>query len=353
MKSFKTLKDASDRFFRSADRAVRTKPWAVCLAMHEYARNLSPSDPYIPFSKRECPTERLHAAAENLTGWLGRCEKMGHYPSPARARRDSDEVKLKTGKVYGALWKKLDFEELTVNAVSMLTERLKANGIDARTFRGRRAIDIGCGSGRFTHALKKLGSDSVVGVDYGKQGLRIAEDIKKKLGAKGVSFKHASVLKLPFRDGSFDFVFCNGVLHHTENMERGIREMARVCEPGGKIWLYLYGDGGIFWYARKRMPSIMKKIPEEYTIEVLDFIGMPTNRFIFCDNWYVPIERHSSDAEVRRILKDCGIREVFRLENGRPTDIGFKKEYGDEVSRIMWGDGDLRYILRKPGPRVG
>ena len=45
---------------------------------------------------------------------------------------------------------------------------------------------------------------------------------------------------LPFSDDSFDIVFANGVLHHTENTESAIDEMYRVVKPGGKCIVMLY-----------------------------------------------------------------------------------------------------------------
>lgn len=346
MKNLKQLKSVSDIFFQRCDELAEDKPWAVCLAMHEYSRNLYPDDPYITFDKDLCPTERLYNVAVNTTKFLDQADKLGHY-SITKVKSLEEEVKAKTGKVYGSLWAKLSSEDLTDNAVKILRERLEKNAFDLSMLKGKKALDIGCGSGRYTFALKKLGCDSVTGVDSGDEGLEIARSMLKKENSSDIFFIKQDVLDLSFEDETFDFVFCNGVLHHTEDMERGIREMIRVAKMGAKIWLYLYGDGGIFWYARKKMRLIMKKIPQEYTIRVLDTIGMPGNRFIFCDNWYVPIESHISDEDIRKILDRYGIKKMTRLEKGNSTDLGYLPLYGEEVSRIMWGDGDLRYVLEK------
>src|SRR5262249_7615120 len=48
------------------------------------------------------------------------------------------------------------------------------------------------------------------------------------------------VLNLPFEDGSFDVVVSWGVLHHTSDPRRGLREMVRVCRSGGFVGLFLY-----------------------------------------------------------------------------------------------------------------
>ena len=45
---------------------------------------------------------------------------------------------------------------------------------------------------------------------------------------------------LPFADGSFDLVYSHGVLHHTPNTPRTIREVHRVLAPGGRAVIMLY-----------------------------------------------------------------------------------------------------------------
>ena len=91
-----------------------------------------------------------------------------------------------------------------------------------------------------------------------------------------------------------------------------------------------------------------KKIHQPYTMEILlDVLGMPPNRFIFCDNWYVPIERHVTDAEDREMLTKCGISKIQRLDKGRSTDTNYLAIHGGEEGKTMFGDGDLWYILEK------
>ena len=346
MKSFEELKNISDRLFEECEKSVDKSPWAVCLAMHEYFRCLYPSDPYIPFDQELSHTERVYEIAIKLTDFLKSSQSLSFYPLVSD-KESNKEVKVKTGSVYGQLWENFSYTQLTAGAITLVKERFKKNNIDLSVLEGKRAIDIGCGSGRFTFALKELGCKSVVGVDYGIEGLKVANKIVEKSNVKNVSFQQYSVLDLPFDDNSFDFVWCNGVLHHTENMELGLKEMVRVAGPAANIWLYLYGDGGIFWYARKKMPAIMKRIPQEYTMKVLNAIGMPTDRFIFTDNWYVPIERHTFDSEAQEILTSLGISKINRLTEGRETDLENLSIHGGEEGKAMWGDGELRYILIK------
>ena len=47
----------------------------------------------------------------------------------------------------------------------------------------------------------------------------------------------------------------------------------------------------------------MKKIPYELSSNFLKMMELPDNRFIFMDNWYVPIEKHLSHEEIIKVLK--------------------------------------------------
>ena len=202
---------------------------------------------------------------------------------------------------------------------------------------------MGCGGGRYSNALRLLKAKSVVGVDYSNDGISTA---KKNYKYKNISFKKGNVLKLKFKKNTFDIVFCNGVLHHTSDFKKGIKELYRICKPGGYIYLYLYGTGGLYWNARRKMNKLIKTIPQEYSQKILDLIGMPSNRFIFMDNWYVPYERHCSHKEIYKILQSLGCKSIEKMKEGRKTDLetgllNYKK------SKIIWGEGEIRLLFKK------
>ena len=153
-------------------------------------------------------------------------------------------------------------------------------------------------------------------------------------------------MNLKFKKNTFDIVFCNGVLHHTSDFKKGIKELYRICKPGGYIYLYLYGKGGLYWMARKKMNKLIKSIPQDYSQKVLDLIGMPSNRFIFMDNWYVPYERHCSHKEIYKILQSLGVKSIEKMKKGRKTDLETGLlNYKD--SKIIWGEGEIRLLFQK------
>jgi len=88
----------------------------------------------------------------------------------------------------------------------------------------------------------------------------------------------------------------------------------------------------------------MKRIPFDYAKKMFKLMGVPVARSIFLDNWYVPIEHHTSDRKARRIFKKFKLKAKHLKKEffcGLPT------RHEKKVRKIMWGDGDLRYVLEK------
>ena len=75
-----------------------------------------------------------------------------------------------------------------------------------------------------------------------------------------------------FEDGHFDFVFCNGTIHHSRSILQSLEELKRVLKKEGKAFVYIYAKNGIFWDTRVAMRQLFKKIPLGYTQKVLDLI---------------------------------------------------------------------------------
>jgi len=58
----------------------------------------------------------------------------------------------------------------------------------------------------------------------------------------------ADAESLPFAPGRFDVVFSNGVLHHTPDIVRSLREAHRVLKAGGEFWAILYHRNSIYYW---------------------------------------------------------------------------------------------------------
>lgn len=104
-------------------------------------------------------------------------------------------------------------------------------------FEGRRALDAGCGSGRWSYALAELGTD-LVAFDLTEGGVEAAsEQLSER---SNVSVCQANVFQPPFAEESFDFLMSWGVLHHTPDTHAAFRSLVPLVKPGGTMYVMVY-----------------------------------------------------------------------------------------------------------------
>jgi ubiquinone/menaquinone biosynthesis C-methylase UbiE len=96
--------------------------------------------------------------------------------------------------------------------------------------RGRRALDLGCGSGRYANLLAGSGAADVVAVDFCMPMLTQVNSARRVC---------AGMLDLPFADGSFDVVISGLAVGHAIDVDAWMCETARVLAEGG---ILLYSD---------------------------------------------------------------------------------------------------------------
>ena len=109
-------------------------------------------------------------------------------------------------------------------------------GIDARepamaeirAISPRRVLEVGCGWGELAEWIARDTGAEVVAVDLSPRMVELARE-------RGVDAQVADVQELPFGDGEFDLVVAAWMLYHVPDLDRGIRELARVLRPGGRL----------------------------------------------------------------------------------------------------------------------
>ncbi|MDQ5821526.1 MAG: methyltransferase domain-containing protein [Actinomycetota bacterium] len=95
--------------------------------------------------------------------------------------------------------------------------------------RGRRVLDVGCGTGKFAAALANRAVCRVWGVDASAEMLAIA-----RADVPDVRFKQAQAEQLPFKDGWFERAVLRMSLHLFDR-PRALAESRRVLAPGGRV----------------------------------------------------------------------------------------------------------------------
>lgn len=111
---------------------------------------------------------------------------------------------------------------------------------------GRKIIlDAGCGSGHsallfFGDFLKE---HDYLGVDI-SSSVNVAKIRFQEMGYPG-DFIQVSIMDLPIPEKCLDLIFCEGVLHHTDSVEEGIRCLANKLKMGGRFLFYVYAKKGV------------------------------------------------------------------------------------------------------------
>ncbi|OPF78487.1 SAM-dependent methyltransferase [Streptomyces antioxidans] len=112
-----------------------------------------------------------------------------------------------------------------------------------------RILDIGCGPGTITADLAELvPQGQVTGVDAEGAVLERARAVAEERGLANVSFAVADVHALDHPDDSFCVVHAHQVLQHVGDPVAALREMRRVCAPGGLVAVRDSDYATMTWY---------------------------------------------------------------------------------------------------------
>jgi SAM-dependent methyltransferase len=135
---------------------------------------------------------------------------------------------VSTLRAFGDEWQR--FPEL--HDVHAQIFRWYFEGPQAMHWSGLKALDAGCGMGRWLHFARREGAE-VVGMD-------VSAAIDVVAGREGGDLVQADLRSPPFAPESFDLVYSLGVLHHLEDPLQGLKALAQLVCPGGELRIYVY-----------------------------------------------------------------------------------------------------------------
>jgi ubiquinone/menaquinone biosynthesis C-methylase UbiE len=99
---------------------------------------------------------------------------------------------------------------------------------------GDAALDVACGPGLLACALARRVSHAT-GIDLTPAMLEQARRNQREQGIDNVSWNCGDVTAMPYRDHTFDIATCRFAFHHFPLPLPVLREMRRVCRPGGRV----------------------------------------------------------------------------------------------------------------------
>lgn len=186
----------------------------------------------------------------------------------------------------------------------------------------RRALDVGCGEGRFCRLMREY-AISPVGID---PTLALLGEARRR-DPTG-DYVEGRAEALPFEGASFDLVVSYMTLIDIDGLAAAIREMARVLSPGGSLLiasLTSFSTAGPPGWERDGDGKAIRCHPiDHYLDERAEWVGWSD---IKIRNWHRPLSTYM------RLLLDAGLRLTFFDE---PAAIGPTAEHIAHSRRRPW-----------------
>ena len=151
----------------------------------------------------------------------------------------------RTQKVFGKQWTLQNtgyFEKDTIYGKSeeegLQNFQVAFDLSDLSNLSGKFILDAGCGCGRLTESIgKAVKNTTIVGFDI-SEGARVAYNRCKQL--QNVHIIQCDLLHPPFHLHSFDYIWCEGVIHHTPNSLQSFKKLDSLLTKNGKLYIWVY-----------------------------------------------------------------------------------------------------------------
>lgn len=215
-----------------------------------------------------------------------------------------------TARRYGYLWEhsRHAYEPQGVRHAERVCDFL-----GEEVFQGKAGIDAGSGMGDDTeYLLRRFPAMTLISLDI---SLGVNSTYQKVKHLQNAHVARASVLQLPLKDQSVDFIYSYGVLHHTSNPQGGFNEFCRVIRKEGRVILYLYEDHARNYVKRMaiRLTSVIRKITVRIPPPILHaFCRFLSPLVVVLFSWPARL--------LRRFSKSCPFAEKMPFNFG--TSLG-------------------------------
>ena len=172
---------------------------------------------------------------------------------------------------FGFQWNKFNHTQLDVySGVDQSEDRFYLEtGWVSDSLDNSLILEVGSGAGRFSEVFLRTTDGTLYSVDYSS-----AVDANKQnnqIYGDRLRLSQSSIYALPFRDNTFDKIFCLGVLQHTPSFEDSVGALIQKAKPGGEIVVDFYHIKG--WYTRIHSKYLfrpfLKRLPKQFLLALI------------------------------------------------------------------------------------
>lgn len=213
-------------------------------------------------------------------------------------------------------------------------------------------LDIGCGTGNYTHALSKKGLQ-FIGVDPASKMLDIA-----KAKNPALNWKIGSAEKIVDEDEKFNNVIATLTLHHWTDLDKAFKEIHRVLKPHGKFVIFTSTPQQMekywlnFYFPKMMKKSILQMPSLEQIQEKLAYANFS---LVKCDKYFVTNSLEDFFLYSGKERPEIYLQEKFRKGISSFATLASKEEVesGLKTLESHLSDGSFSKIKKRFSANLG
>lgn len=227
-------------------------------------------------------------------------------------------------------------------------------------------LEVGCGTGQLSIYFAMGTNNQIIALDPTIESINLANKFAIKNKISNISFVNSDIFDDVLTDEYFDFIWCNGVLHHTKDPYKAFEIICKSLKREGYILIGLYNKIG-------RIRTLIRKyLSKLFGIKLLDFLDPTLKRLKISedekkswinDQYFHPIESLHTLDEVLNWFEKNNISYISSIPScdfeiyQSYKKIFLKKPKGDLYSRLwnqflmifnrLGSDGGLFIVIGK------
>ena len=231
---------------------------------------------------------------------------------------------------------------------------------------GKKILEIGAGTCQLSNYLAIGNNNSITAFDLNYESLKIGSKFAKKNEIKNITFVCGDIFDNIFKENIFDFILCNGVLHHTKDTYLSFEKSLKWLKKDGFVLVGLYNKIGRL--RTKFRKHFFKLFGKKYLMlfdPVLRKINKDSKKKIDAwikDQYQHPVERSHSFDEVLNLFQKNKINfinsypscEIFQINDNNKDEelkkLFIKGSSTNYYERIL---SQILMIFDRPGSEGG